>query len=254
MNNDSISVVIPSRRRPEFLTEALTYVGKQSRKPDEIIVVFDQEAPDRILSPHAIPLRIKVTGGGFGASASRNFGAKMATSVWLAFLDDDDWWLPSYLETVLTAANSRHANIVCTSFLASIDRQLEPEKLAPINLADADFFSSNPGLRGSNLFIKKEIFNAVGGFDEKLLAFNDVDFGIRLAQLDRLNYIGIEQRLVVIRKHSGLRISGSGSAVIADAIKLFYRRYKQDMSPEQKTAFLQRIKRYWNMELSHDDL
>jgi len=252
MDYPSISVVIPSCHRPEFLAEAIAHVCKQTLKPNEIIVVFDQDEREPLAGLVDIPLITTVTGGGAGASMSRNIGAGIADSTWLAFLDDDDWWLPDYLETVHAAALMQQANMVCASFLASIDGKLQVEKSAPVDLANADFFTSNPGLRGSNCFIKKSLFESIGGFEHNFLAFNDVDFGIRLAAAHSLAYVCVSKRLVVIRKHSGPRISGRDSTVIAAAIQQFYERYQQKMSNNQKIGFRNRIKHYWNTEVKND--
>ncbi|MGH7411297.1 MAG: glycosyltransferase family 2 protein, partial [Candidatus Methylomirabilis sp.] len=130
-------------------------MSAQEFPPDQVIVVYDDDS-----SPELPPLGRKIgakvlaTPGRAGASAARNLGARAATSEWLAFLDDDDWWLPEYLKAARRLAESVDADVVCTSFLVAQGMLLEPEKSAPIDLQSADFFSHNPGLRASNLLIR----------------------------------------------------------------------------------------------------
>lgn len=102
----AISVVIPTRGRPDSLAKALASVVGQTMPPAEIVVVADGPEEDTVamLRDSGIAglrtIEIDVPGG---ASAARNAGVLAATGEWIAFLDDDDEWLPRKLERQVDA-------------------------------------------------------------------------------------------------------------------------------------------------------
>jgi glycosyltransferase involved in cell wall biosynthesis len=244
-----LSVMIPSFQRPRLLAQALQHVAIQTRQPDEVIVVFDGDAPAAALEETRLPLRILATATQQGAAATRNLGARAARNDWLAFLDDDDWWLPNYLDTVSKTVRRTKANVICTSFLASVDGELIPEKDAPYDLVMADFFSHNPGVRFSNLVIRRSLYLDIGGCDEELPAFQDIDLGLRLLDRPDLRYARVDTRLVVCRKHSGPRLTGARSSAIVSAVAPFITRHAYRMTLAQRIAFAARLRRYWSVEV-----
>ena len=107
-----VSVVIPTRARPALVVCAVTSVLKQTVTDLEVIVVIDgpdQEtvrALDAINSPRLKVLALPQQGGG---ARARNEGVNAAAGEWLAFLDDDDEWLPEKLVQQLTVAKASPA-------------------------------------------------------------------------------------------------------------------------------------------------
>jgi hypothetical protein len=102
MGTATVSVVVPTHDRRDRLMRALASVRGQQASPGlEIIVVADRCADGTVEAVAALTeqdsrLRLLVRDAG-GAAAARNEGVKEATGEYLAFLDDDDEWLPSKL-------------------------------------------------------------------------------------------------------------------------------------------------------------
>jgi glycosyltransferase involved in cell wall biosynthesis len=104
-----ISVVIPSRQRPTLLVAAIQSVLLQKRDDLELIVVLDGDTTGsaeavRQAFPNEGCLRILENATPTGLSAARNQGVDAARGAWIAFLDDDDTWLPGKLDKQMALA------------------------------------------------------------------------------------------------------------------------------------------------------
>jgi hypothetical protein len=107
-----VSVIIPTTRRPDLILRALQSVFAQTCSNLEAIVVVDGPNPETlaVLSAMIEPrLRVLHNPASLGPGVARNLGAAAAHGIWLAFLDDDDEWLPEKLERQLAAASPDEA-------------------------------------------------------------------------------------------------------------------------------------------------
>lgn len=104
-----VSVVIPTYARPALLKNALKSVGAQTYPLLEIVVVDDngrgtplqlesQQVIDSMSFREGITLRYVVRERNGGGAMARNSGIKAACGTYVAFLDDDDEWMPEKLE------------------------------------------------------------------------------------------------------------------------------------------------------------
>lgn len=105
----TVAVVIPVYHAG-FLGEALRSVFEQSRQPDDVLVV-DDGSPDQDAVMNAIaPFRDRVKvirQSNQGAAAARNRGIEATSAEYVALLDADDVWFPSFLEDQLALLASR---------------------------------------------------------------------------------------------------------------------------------------------------
>ena len=105
MNNPKVSVIIPSYNRISYLKNALDSVYKQSYSNYEIIVLNDGSTQPEYKS-FKFPNNVKVVhinrdetpDWGGSRQPLRNIGSNYSTGEYLAFLDDDDIWMPNKLE------------------------------------------------------------------------------------------------------------------------------------------------------------
>ncbi len=110
-----VSVVIPTLDRPKLLVRAIDSVLRQTHQEIEIIVVVDRPAPDTVAALRSMNdprIRVIVNAQPLTAGAARNVGVDHATSEWIAFLDDDDEWLPTKLERQIAFASSQAPALV----------------------------------------------------------------------------------------------------------------------------------------------
>ncbi|HEY6329240.1 MAG TPA: glycosyltransferase [Blastocatellia bacterium] len=100
-----LSVIIPTKNRPEDLIETLRALGIQTRQPDELIIV-DQSRTDaepeirKVLGPAAIPTTYIWDRSVTGLPMARNTGFSACTGEIVCYLDDDTTPAPDYLAKV----------------------------------------------------------------------------------------------------------------------------------------------------------
>src|SRR5437899_2585059 len=104
-----VSTVIPTRGRPTLILRAVRSALTQSFRKLEVVVALD--GPDFVtlqkLAEIEDPrLRTVVLQQPDGGSAARNAGVKAASGEWIAFLDDDDEWLPEKIAKQMEAVGS----------------------------------------------------------------------------------------------------------------------------------------------------
>lgn len=105
-STERVSVVIPTRFRPELVVRAAASALAQTHPDVEVIVVIDGPDPDTAAALAAIAdprLRVRTLPANGGAARARNRGIEAATGRWVAFLDDDDHWHPGKLAAQVAA-------------------------------------------------------------------------------------------------------------------------------------------------------
>ncbi len=102
-----VTAVITTRGRASLLPRALLSALDQTHPPEEVVVVVDgpDEDTEDFLSSVVDPrLRVITLDQSAGGCAARNIGVVAASTDWIAFLDDDDEWMPDKLSTQLELA------------------------------------------------------------------------------------------------------------------------------------------------------
>lgn len=249
-----VTAIIPtSGHRPGMLQQAIQSVWAQTHAPAELIVVADgdddlrQSVCDGMAGAHLEHTRVVCTGiqGGAGVSHARNVGATIARTGYLAFLDDDDLWLPVFLSVL----GKDEPDLALGAFVKErCDGTRVPEKTPPTTLHPRRFLVTNPGLRGSNLVIRRHLYESAGGFNPLLRTLNDLDFGIRVSQMAGIKYQPVCERLVVFRAHGGARITRAGCPDIRDGVTMFWRLHSFRMSDLDRTRFRERARMLWDVD------
>jgi GT2 family glycosyltransferase len=110
------------------------------------------------------------------------------------------------------------------------------------------FLVRNGGLRGSNFLIRREIFAAIGGFDESLPALNDNDLGVRLSLEPGLRYGAVDRPLVRYHVHDGERLSTPGSPARSAGVRRFYQLHAARMGESGRRAYRAHVRRLWGVD------
>ena len=104
MNDPSVCVIIPLYNAMDTIGLALDSLAAQTRRPDHVIVVDDGSSDDGAQRVEHYPAPFRLTllrQENQGPAAARNRGIFESGEHLLAFLDADDYWLPSKLEKQL---------------------------------------------------------------------------------------------------------------------------------------------------------
>jgi len=95
--NNLISVVLPTSGRSEEFSRALQSVLNQLNENWELIVVNDGKIAVDKYFPEGEKILYMINDSKIGAAASRNKGILASKGNYIAYLDDDDEWLPDHL-------------------------------------------------------------------------------------------------------------------------------------------------------------
>ncbi|MFC8923171.1 glycosyltransferase family 2 protein [Cellulosimicrobium sp. NPDC057127] len=197
-----VSVVVATNRGGPFLAEALASVAAQTLPADELVVVDDgspePEALREIVAE--VPAARLVRRDAAGVSAARNAGVLETTGDLVAFLDDDDRWHPERLRRHVDAMTARPDAVVSYCAMRTIDEagtELVPADQRPAH--DQADVVRGPGVMLPNLVVRREAFDAVGGFDPAYRQGEDLDLVLKAAALGPFAFV--DDVLVDYRHH-----------------------------------------------------
>ncbi len=161
-----ISVIIPTYQRPELLRKCLDALAQQTLGPEqfEVLVVDDGDQPQT-----ALAVRNAVHGTGLtvrylaqperrGPAAARNRGWRLALSSLIAFTDDDCIPDPNWLMAALTGFQ-QGASVLTGQLTMPLPENPTAHDRTAALLETAEFITAN-------LFCRRSVLEAVGGFDE----------------------------------------------------------------------------------------
>ncbi|GEM_PF-1292350 len=179
-----VSVVIPAYNVQDFVVQAIRSAQHQTVPPDEIIVADDGSSDETASRAEAAGATVLRNGRGNG-SIARNRGAAAATGDILMFLDGDDWWHPYKVEMHLAghAVNPQSAFVYDGAKVVQSDGIAEGimGDLGPATPGWRHFLDWRSWTSGSSFSVRRDRYFEVGGFNETLIALQDVDYWIRAA-------------------------------------------------------------------------
>lgn len=208
--NPLISVVIPTRNRPLLVKRAVQSAFAQTFKDIEVLVVIDglDEATRLELAQIDDPrLRVIELPNSRGGSGARNTGVTEAQGEWIAFLDDDDEWLPQKLELQLKTGSipSHVFPIITCSLIARTPGSdyIWPRRALSLNepiseylLTRNSLFRGEGSIQTSTFFVKRT-FLLQNPFNESLVKHQDTEWVLRVSNLENVKFEFLAQPLVI---------------------------------------------------------
>ena len=210
------AIITTYKRPPEIVERAAKSVLSQSYKDIELIIVDD--SPDTYELRNAV-CDMALTFGknvryiqhekNMGACAARNTGLSVARGEYVAFLDDDDEWLPEKIEKQLNVIkqNEDVALVYCGRYTYhALENVEEQEKVSFYRGKVFDKLILNNFI-GSTSFplIRKTVIKELGGFDVNMPAAQDFEMWLRIAKNYEIDYV--KEPLVRYYVHDGEQIT-----------------------------------------------
>lgn len=235
-DNPLVSVYIPTKNRAQLLRRALKSVQTQTYGNLEIIVVNDGSNDDTeatVQQAMASDSRIKLISftESVGAPKARNEAISNASADFVTGLDDDDFFLPHRIESLVRAYDPEYA-FVCAGYYWSYGRVKRPlhNSLMLIDL-DAQLHMNEAS---NQVLVEKSRVLEVGGFDEKMVSCQDWELWTRLlvsyGPALRVN----DESYVIDASHDSLRITDNPER--AKGFKQFEERFAHYMKASHRRS------------------
>jgi glycosyltransferase involved in cell wall biosynthesis len=241
--DQTVSVIIPAYNAAKYIAETLDSVLNQTFTSLEVIVINDG-SPDtaeleRELQPCLARIRY-LKQENRGAAAARNTGLRAATGEFVAFLDADDTWLPTFLEEQMKFLKASGADFVYSDALLQGDSPLNGRTFMEVQpsrgeVTPASLLAVNVTVLTSAVLARRAPILEVGLFDEELRRGHDFELWLRLAK-HRIRFA--YQRKVLVRHRileSGL--SGDTISQLQRTLSVLEKiRKREDLSVNEKAA------------------
>ena len=194
-----VSVIIPTFNRPHLLRRALESCFAQTLTNIELIVVNDGgEEVEALLAnldaPPSIALRYVRHERNAGLAAARNTGLEAALGGYIAYLDDDDRFLPDHLERLSDAARAGPRGVYYSDYWKvrlPLPGQESPvqRELCPLPEFDYDRILEENFVPVLCILHPRDMVLQAGGFDEWLTALEDWDMWLRLSRHEQFFHV-----------------------------------------------------------------
>jgi len=201
-----ITVVIPYYNRERYIDEAVQSVLAQTLRPLEIIIVNDcsRESSRRYLDRYTSSCKIIDLPANVGLAGARNAGIRAARGEFIAFLDDDDIWLPQKLELQRQYMEDHPECAVVHSAALFFFQDGREEYFKQFWFSYGPMWLAQALTNGSCALIptvlaRSEVVRAVGGFDVEFREVEDRDFIVRCCAAG-YRVEGIEDPLIRVRR------------------------------------------------------
>lgn len=206
-----VSVIIPTFQRSEYLIRAIESVIKQTYENIEIIVVDDNDGENEYRSATRNNLNKYIVEGKLiyienkrnrGNYFARNIGINNSNGKYIAFLDDDDEWLPSKIAQQIELFEKLDDSYgIIGAYWKIINEFDNKELIRRLNHKGdlSKILARNHFAPPSCIVVKRKYINLVQGFDENFRWRGDIEFYYRLSFVCKFDFV--EEVLVNYYQH-----------------------------------------------------
>lgn len=191
-----VSAIITTHNRLHLLKRAVQSVYAQIDVSIELIVVDDgsSDGTQQWCSNQKFKyIRIEPQDS-HGGNYARNLGIKMASGEYVAFLDDDDYWLPEKTKKQLELINKKNCEVVFGGRILEIIKNGEPYYIESLPNKSScgnmrKLILQRTCTTTTTILTTKRILTEIGYFDERIRFWQEYELSIRLAQLSEFYYV-----------------------------------------------------------------
>ena len=230
-----VSIVIPTYNRKHIISRAIDSVLNQTYDHFEILVVDDGSTDgtsEFLKNRYKKTIRV-IFQENQGASAARNKGIESARGKFVAFLDSDDQWLHTKLETQISFLEE---NPSVALLCARTYRADNPSKVNTY-LSEAitgDLFSTlytHSFVSTPTVVVKKEVLEQVGGFDTRYVSAEDFDLWLKITRVYNCAFL---PDYVAIVNRGGDNLSKDKITLHYHAISILKKYFDKNIIPINK--------------------
>jgi len=242
----SVTIVLPTRNRPEEVAQALERVAAQTHPELELVLVRDGGSPlgERamaILGRMEFPVTItEHEDPPHGLAASRNRGISEARGDAVAFLDDDDLWEPDHTARLAAALERDPEADVVYSDAAILEVESGRSRILAHDF-DLDVFGKDSFIAPSAMAVRRGALDRFGLFDTEIPYSEDWDWLMRVA-VGGGTIARVPGASVTIRIHSG-----GMSQLSADPERLRLRQESLDLIAKRYGLERMELKTFWEV-------
>jgi glycosyltransferase involved in cell wall biosynthesis len=206
-----VTVVIPTIDRPELLARAVQSVFSQDYDgPIDCLIVFDgpSQPPPAVLTTAGRTLRAITNTRSPGLAGARNSGLTHAHGSLIAFLDDDDEWMPGKLrrQVHLLEPDAGTAAVGCGNVVVYEGR--ETTRDAPCVVTFQSLLRSRVAvLHSSTILVRRDALDTIGLIDERIPAGASEDYEWQLRVARHGPIAMVQEPLARVHWHTGSRFS-----------------------------------------------
>lgn len=242
-----VSIIIPTCGRPRLLNTAIESAMQQSYQNIEIIVVDDnaKDSPERILTEKIMQKYEAVDQVKYykhidnqGVSAARNTGIINSMGEYITFLDDDDRYLPEYVEKMFRRIVETNSDMVYMPRAYCDDgKRIYTSKIHQDNYPEGYIFKEVLSGRcpiGIFFIAKKVTLKKIGMFDLGLKGFEDGDIWFGISKIGKVSAMdGIE---AVYSRDEQERLT-KNPYKWEENLKIFEEKWQKKLTEEEKSLF-----------------
>lgn len=204
MSQIKVSIIIPLYNGSHLITRCLNSIFNQIGEFDLQVIIIDDGSTDNSADivkqyPHSVTLLQQPNQG---PAAARNKGIKAANGKYLAFLDGDDYWEPTFLRETVTfleiqknaiavSVGQKHLTFKRKSTIIPTFLKTEPEKIKDPLILDNFFifWGEHFHVCTGSILIRSEITKETGGQRIDLRITEDLEFWAYLATFGPIGFI-----------------------------------------------------------------
>lgn len=192
-----VTVIIPTKNRLSLLKRAIESVRKQTWTNIEIIII-DEASTDgtkeylRELQQTDICVKVVFNTTSVGAAQSRNLGIELAKGDFIAFIDDDDEWMPEKTRKQIDflTHNSEYVAVTCDFEIIHKKGKLGLKiKRIPLTLDKQELLCYNFLGGASMCLAKTSALKEINGFNPSLPSCQDWDLWLKLLSVGKIGVL-----------------------------------------------------------------
>lgn len=236
-----VSVIVPTFNRAAYLREAVASVFAQTYANWELLVVDDGSSDgtrDYLASLGDSRVHVMTCPHSGNPGKVRNAALALARGFYVAFLDDDDLWMPDKLQLQVADLAARPSCHWSYTHYSRIGARLEPVPAGPPRPVSGwalAWLVSGARMATPTVLAERSLVSRVHGFDESLPTSEDYDLFVRLAMVSEVACV--DRALCAVRNHpSNTWKASTLESLMGDVLRVYEKLLAGNLPPDIREA------------------